>query len=260
MESMRALILTKYGKLEEALTVMSTPKPTLDESSANVLVRVKAAAINPLDAKIAEGALNILFSEKFPAGVGLDLSGIVEKAGKDTGFNPGDEVFGIMPMTARGSMAEYALLPASMLAIKPHTLSFAESSALGVVGVTALQALAHHKGAKEVAFIPGGLGGVGSMALQLAKHQFGFARTITSVSTAKVAILKEKIPDVDIVVDYKKVDPATVIPAGSVDFVLDPLGTPYAWAKYLRTDATKKPTMVPSSLPSHRRPSSAPLA
>ncbi|KZO97822.1 GroES-like protein [Calocera viscosa TUFC12733] len=244
MATMRALVVSKNGKLEEALSLTTVPKPTLDENSSNVLVRVKAAAINPVDAKIAEGALNILFTEKFPAGVGIDLSGVVEKAGKGTGYNPGDEVFGAMPMSARGSMAQYALLPASSLAFKPQSLSFVESSAIPVVGVTAFQALSRHQGNKEVAFIPGGLGGVGSMALQLAKHHFGFQRTFTTVSTAKVALLKEMIPDVDVVVDYKKVDPSTIIPAGGVDFVLDPLGTPYVWAKYLRTEAAKKPSLV----------------
>jgi len=241
---MRSLRLTKYGKPNDAFAVATVPKPTLDENSSNVLVRVKAASINPVDLKIAQGELNMLKAEKFPAGVGIDLSGIVEKAGKSTGFRPGDEVFGAMSMGDRASMAQYAVLPAQNLAHKPRSLSFIEASTLPVVGLTAFQALSRHQGTKETAFIPAGLGGVGFMALQLAKQHFGFKSTITTVSTAKVALLKEKVPDVDVVVDYKKIDPATVIPAGSVDFVLDPVGPPSAWTKYLRSDPEKKPSIV----------------
>ncbi|KZT52710.1 GroES-like protein [Calocera cornea HHB12733] len=233
-DTMQALTQTAYGEPSQVLKLQTVPLPAFDEASDQLLLRVHAASINPLDAVILRGGLKIMWTDPMPAPVGYDVSGVVVKAGKGTGFEVGDEVYGFLANNARGSMAEYCTVSARCVALKPTSLSHEEASCLPMVGTTAIQALQRHKGAKDTAFIPAGLGGVGSMALQLAKPYAGFKRTITTASTAKVTLVKEHIQDVDEVIDYKTVDVATVIPARSCDFVLEQFGKPSQYVRYMR--------------------------
>jgi len=232
---MQALIQTAYGEPKDVLKLQTVPEPAFDEASeGKLLLRVKAASVNPIDCLIIRGGLKIAWTDEMPASVGMDVSGMVVKAGKGTGFEEGDEVYGFSNMQERGTIAEYCIVSANEFALKPKSLSHDEAASLPIAGLTALQALQVHTGPKDTAFIPGGLGGVGSMALQLAKPYAGFKRVITSVSTAKVQAVKDHVKDVDEVIDYKTVDPATVIPAHSCDFVLDQFGKPASYVRFIK--------------------------
>jgi len=245
---MKAIIQTAYGEPKEVLKIKDVRLPAFDENSDRLLVRVHAVSLNPLDWKIVKEELKIVFVDPMPSALGTDLSGVVVKAGRGTGFKEGDAVFGAQNMYCRTSMAEYTTVFARNVALKPNALSHDEASCLGVAGGTAIQALQRHKGPKGTAFIPAGLGGVGSIALQLTKPYAGFKRTITTVSTAKVPIVKQYVKDVDQVIDYKKVDPETVIPAGSCDFVLEQFNKPTEYLRYLKQPApgTKAVSAMPS--------------
>ncbi|KZT52709.1 GroES-like protein [Calocera cornea HHB12733] len=245
-KTMKALIQTAYGEPADVLKVMTVPVPTIDESSDKILVRVKAVSMNPLDYLIVRGGLKFIWVTPMPAPVGCDMSGVVVKAGRKSPFKPGDEVYGATSIQAFGSLAEYGIFESRNCGIKPKTLSHEEASCLPVVGITSLEAFRRHTGPKDTAFIPAGVGGVGHIALQLAKAYAGFKHTITTVSTAKVEVLKQHIHDVDEVIDYKKVDPATVIPAGSCDFALDQFGKPASYVRYMRKPASGSKAGKPS--------------
>ncbi|EJU05295.1 GroES-like protein [Dacryopinax primogenitus] len=244
-QTMKAVMQTAYGESSKVLQVTSVPLPTMNENSDDLLVRVKAVSINPLDSVILKGELRVAWTDTMPFAVGSDVSGVVVKAGKAAAFKEGDEVYGFLQMRHRGSLAEYCVIPASTCAHKPKNLTHEEAACLPMVGCTAMQVFECHSGPKDTAFIPGGLGGVGSMALQLAKPWAGFKKTITTVSTSKVAALKEHIKDVDEVMDYKTVDPETVIPAHSCDFALDQFGKPCSYIRYLKKGTgNDKPSVV----------------
>ncbi|KZO97807.1 GroES-like protein [Calocera viscosa TUFC12733] len=236
-KTMKAVTQSAFGEPAKVLKVDRVPLPAFDESSSELLVQVKAVSVNPLDYIMVKGTLKFLFNTPMPAVIGADLSGVVAKAGKGTGFKEGDEVYGLMSMKSQGSLAEYCIVPARNVALKPKSLSHEEASCMPITGLTAVQAFQRHSGPKDTAFIPAGLGGVGSVMLQLAKPYAGFKRTITTASTAKVELVKKYIQDVDEVIDYKKVDPATVIPAHSCDFVLDQFGKPSEYVRYVRKPA-----------------------
>ncbi|KZT52711.1 GroES-like protein [Calocera cornea HHB12733] len=271
-KTMRTLVQTAYGEPSKVLQIVTVPTPTIDDSSDKLLVRVRAVSINPLDYMVIRGQLKVAWTDPMPAVVGHDVSGVVVKAGRKTGFKEGDEVYGFMSLNAQGSASDYCVIYSRNCALKPKSLSHEEAACLPMVGETAIQALRHHKGPKGTAFIPAGLGGVGSIALQLAKSYAGFQRTITTVSTAKVDLVKQHIKDVDEVIDYKKVDPATAIPAGSCDFVLDQFGKPAQYVRYMRkpsgSGAQDKPSIISIAAPpsaqkaqqAWERPTSWPLA
>jgi len=237
-QTMQAVMQSAYGEVKDVLKVTAVPIPAFDTSSQDLLIRVKAVSVNPLDWLLVQGQLKIVFIDKMPSATGADLSGVVARAGRGTGFKEGDEVYGFMQMHVRGSMAEYCVVPAQNCALKPKSLSHEEAACLPIAGLTALQALQRHSGPKGTAFISAGLGGVGSIALQLAKPFAGFKYTITTASTAKVALVKEHIKDIDEVIDYKKVDPGTVIPMHSCDFVLDQFGKPSQYVQYIKKPAS----------------------
>ncbi|WP_460143272.1 zinc-dependent alcohol dehydrogenase family protein [Pseudomonas sp. S3_B08] len=138
-----------------------------------VLVKVHAAGVNPLDTKIAAGA-GAHARQPLPAVLGLDLAGTVVEVGEAVdGFTPGQEVFG-MPGGiggAQGTMAEYIAVDARLIAVKPHTLSMREAAALPLVFITAWEGLVDHANVRsgQRVLIHGGAGGVGQVAVQLAK-------------------------------------------------------------------------------------------
>jgi len=256
-EMMKAFIQKEYGELSQVLEIRSVPVPFIDASSDKLLLRVKAVSVNPLDYLLVKGGLKFVWADAMPTGVGVDVSGVVVQAGKGTGFKVGDEVFGGTNMHTRGSMAEYCVVLAANCALKPKALTHEEASCLPVVGLTALQAFRRHTGPKETALIPAGLGGVGHIALQLAKPYAGFKHTITTASTSKVPLVKEHIKDVDKVIDYKTSDPLKVIPAGSVDFVLDTFTQSPSFVPLMRKPAagskTGKPSIISIATPPNRK-------
>src|SRR5829696_2851052 len=158
-----------------------------------VLVRVKAAGLNPVDAKVRAGNLARMFPSHFPVVLGWDAAGTVEKVGPAvTWFKPGDAVYGYCRRhdLQYGTYAEYTSVPEGYLAHMPRELSFEEAGALPLVALTAHQAI-ERSGLRrgETFFVPAGSGGVGHVAIQLARERD--ARVIASASPRNHDFLRE---------------------------------------------------------------------
>jgi NADPH:quinone reductase-like Zn-dependent oxidoreductase len=168
---MKAVIIKEFGDRSK-LQIADVPKPEPEEGE--VLIRIKAAGVNPVDYKIREGGLKNRMPNELPVILGWDVSGVVEKNGYGASrFEPGEEVFayGRRKIIKNGTYAEYICLPESFLAYKPKSMSFEEAAGVPLAGLTAFQALLQ-KGklmANERALILGATGGVGSFAIQIAK-------------------------------------------------------------------------------------------
>jgi NADPH:quinone reductase len=166
--SMQAAVLDG-PKLPFRIASVARPKP----ASGEVLVRIKASGVNPLDTKIRAGQAAHA-RHPLPAILGIDLAGIVEAAGSDIpAFRPGDEVYGMTGGVGgiQGSLAEYAAVDARLLALKPANLSMREAAALPLIFITAWEGLVDRAGLKagQQVLIHGGAGGVGHVAVQLAR-------------------------------------------------------------------------------------------
>ena len=167
---MKAITYSKYGT-PDVLEFTEQPMPKVGPGM--VLVKVKAASVNPVDWKIMAGYLDPLMDLQFPAIPGWDVAGVVESTGIDAPhFKPGDEViaYGRKDYVHGGSFAEYIALPERLLARKPESLNWNESAGLPLAGLTALQVLRRLElAAGETVLIHGGSGGVGSLGIQIAK-------------------------------------------------------------------------------------------
>ncbi|WP_336157478.1 NADP-dependent oxidoreductase [Amycolatopsis sp. VC5-11] len=212
---MRIITQQKLGG-PEVLTIVDAPEPRA--LPTEVLVRVKAIGLNPLEARLREGEFPLLGEPPFV--LGWDVSGVVEEA-LSWRFRPGDEVFG-MPLFPRAAnaYAEMVAAPALHLVKKPKELSHVEAAALPVVGLTAWQGLVDLGGvaAGDRVLVHGGGGGVGHVAIQLAKA-LG-AHVITTASESKREFAEGL--GADEVIDYTKVDFSEA--AKDIDVVLDTLG------------------------------------
>jgi NADPH:quinone reductase-like Zn-dependent oxidoreductase len=214
---MKAFIVDKYKK-GRALRLCEMPDPVLTDT--DVLVQIHAAGLNPLDAKIRDGAFKPLLPYRPPFILGHDMAGVVTRVGsKVHGFKVGDTVYA-RPRDGRiGTLAEAIAVHEADLALKPKNLSLAEAAAIPLVGLTAWQALVEQaklqKGQKIL--IHAGSGGVGTFAIQLAKH-LG-ATVATTTSTANVELVTSL--GADVVIDYKKQDFSKVL--SSYDVVLNSL-------------------------------------
>lgn len=168
---MKAVIINEYGDTDK-LAYVEVPKPEPDEGE--VLVRIKAAGVNPVDYKIRSGLYQGRMPVEMPVILGWDVAGIVEKNGFGASrFDPGEEVFAYArrKIIKHGTYAEYITLPESFLAYKPKSLSFEEAAGVPLAGLTAFQSLLQ-KGKlmkNERVLILGATGGVGSFAIQIAK-------------------------------------------------------------------------------------------
>jgi alcohol dehydrogenase len=197
---MRALVLTKYGG-PEATSLREAPPP--EPRAGRVVVRVRAAGLNPLDFKIRRGDLKIIRRFPLPIVMGNELAGVVESVGEGvTRFAPGDEVYARVDKDDLGAFAELASLPERVVAKKPASLDFEKAAAVPLAALTALQALRDelHVAPGQSIFISGGAGGVGTFAIQLAKR-FG-ARVATTASPRGDALVRRL--GADIVVNYTK--------------------------------------------------------
>ena len=206
----------KHGKLE----LVDLPEPELGDS--DVLVKVCATSVNPLDTKIRDGEFKLILPYALPLILGNDMAGVVVRLGaKVTRFKVGDEVYARPDDDRIGTFAEFIAVKEGSLALKPQTLSMQEAASMPLVGLTAWQALVEkanvQKGQKVL--IHAGSGGVGTIAIQLAKH-LG-ATVATTTSTANVELVKHL--GADVVVDYKKEDFASVLQ--DYDVVLNTLGS-----------------------------------
>ena len=167
---MKAITSSEYGS-PDVLELTDQPMPKVGPGM--VLVKVKAASVNPVDWKIVSGGLDGMMDLQFPAIPGWDVAGVVESVGIDAPqFQPGDEViaYGRKDYVHGGSFAEYIALPERVLARKPATLDWNESAGLPLAGLTAYQVLTRlGAGEGKTVLIHGGAGGVGSLGIQIAK-------------------------------------------------------------------------------------------
>jgi alcohol dehydrogenase len=218
---MKAAQINKYGGPEVIEIRENAAFPRV--VPGKVLVKIKAASLNPFDVTIFSGALAQKMPVEFPFTVGGDFAGVIEEVGSDVrGFKKGDQVFGgaIALGTGTGACAEFALTDPAQIAIKPTKASFAQAAGLPSVGLSAWLALVEHatltKGQKIL--IHGGAGGIGSAAIQLAKH-LGAYVTATA-RTENVQYVKDL--GADEVIDYKKQSFEKLV--REYDAVLDTVG------------------------------------
>jgi NADPH:quinone reductase-like Zn-dependent oxidoreductase len=199
-KTMKAFTFKRYGKSPE-LGFDDVDYPSLKANE--VLVKVYAAGLNPIDNVIPTGIFKPILHFKLPATLGSDLSGVVIAVGsRVTRFSPGDEIFASIFDTGTGSLAEFAVVPESAAAIKPANLDFVQAASLPMVSLTSWQALTERVRLRpgQKVFIPAGSGGIGTFAIQLAK-QLG-ATVGTTTSTGNIDWVRSL--GADEVVDYKK--------------------------------------------------------
>ena len=196
---MRAFIVSRYGGPEHTtLTDLPQPSPRAGE----ILVRVHAAGLNPVDYKMRAGALRLIHKYPLPIVMGNELSGVVEAAGPGAfRFAKGDRVFARVDKDIMGAFAEYAVVHEDHAALMPASLDFLSAAAVPLAALTALQALRDelHLSVGQRVFIPGGAGGVGTFAIQIAKH-LG-AHVATTASPRGQALVKRL--GADVVIDYQ---------------------------------------------------------
>ncbi|MGF2022910.1 NADP-dependent oxidoreductase [Enterococcus casseliflavus] len=214
----RAVVIEAYGgkdQLKEA-TVQ------LPELKANqLLVKVAATSINPIDWKLREGYLKQMFPWDFPIILGWDVAGDIVEIGADvTEFKVGDAIYARPETTRFGTYADYAIVDAELAAIKPENQNYAEAAAVPLAGLTAYQALFEHGRLKEgeKVLIHAGAGGVGTYAIQLAKAAGAYV--ITTASPRNHELLQKL--GADEIIDYHTTDFEEVLQ--DIDLVFDTMG------------------------------------
>jgi NADPH:quinone reductase-like Zn-dependent oxidoreductase len=204
---MKAFTINRYSKKEQ-LQLVELPEPTAKDNE--VLIQVHAASINQLDVKLKSGEFKLLLPYKFPLVLGHDVAGIVTKAGsKVSRFKVDDEVFARSADFKIGTFAEYIAVDENDLALKPKNITMEQAASIPLVALTVWQAFVEkaklEKGQKV--FVQAGSGGVGTIAIQLAKY-LG-ATVATTTSAANFDLVKRL--GADIVIDYKTQDFETIL-------------------------------------------------
>jgi NADPH:quinone reductase-like Zn-dependent oxidoreductase len=200
---MKSIQINRYGGSDvmQINNTASAPSPP----PGKILVNIRASGVNPIDWKIREGYMQQMIPLQFPSTLGMDFSGVIKQIGENvlSDFKQGDEVYGQASVLRGGSgaFAELALVDEDAIAHKPKTLDHSQAAALPLVGVSAWQALVENIGLSkgQKILIHGGAGGIGSIAIQLAKH-LG-AHVATTVSTNDKLFVQEL--GADKVIDYK---------------------------------------------------------
>ena len=201
---MKAAQMKGYGSSDEVIEINKNVPAPNDPSAGKVLVKIKAAGINPVDWKIREGYMQQMIPLQFPSPLGMDFSGVIEKVGQGISeFRQGDEVYGQASIMSGGSgaFAEMALANADTTAHKPKSLSHPEAAGLPLVGVSAWLALVETISLQksQKILIHGGAGGIGSVAIQLAKHLGAYVATTVTANDKQFA----KELGADEIIDYK---------------------------------------------------------
>lgn len=207
-----------YNKNNIALTLTEINKPPI--KSNQVLVKVSAAGVNPLDNMISRGEVKMIVPYKLPQTAGNELVGFVEEVGSSvTKFEIGDRVFGRLPLDSIGAFAEYVAVDIQALAKVPDYLTDVEAAAIPLTALTIMQALDLMKAeAGKTIFISGGTGGVGGMAIPIAK-----AKGLTVITNGDGANAERVLAlGADQFIDYKTEDYTRVL--SQIDYVLDTLG------------------------------------
>lgn len=213
---MRAFAVTKY---KQPLQEIDVPEPIVGDH--DVLVRVEAAGLNPLDEGIRVGAFKQILPYRLPLILGHDVAGTVIRVGANVrGFKSGDEVYGRPSTESVGTFAERVAVPEADLALKPASISMAEAGSLPLVALTAWQALVERGNVQpgQKVLIHAGSGGVGSIAIQLAKHLGATVATTAGGSNAE--FVREL--GADTVIDYRTQDFEKLL--DGYDLVLESLG------------------------------------
>ncbi|ALM48936.1 NADPH:quinone oxidoreductase [Flavobacterium psychrophilum] len=198
---MKAFTINKYTKGDLQLADVATPKVGENE----VLVEIHAAGVNLLDSKIKTGEFKLILSYKMPLILGHDVAGVVTKAGKNVKkFKIGDEVYSRTPDHHIGTFAQYIAINEKDVAFKPKNLSMEEAASIPLVALTAWQALAKRANLKkgQKIFIQAGSGGVGTIAIQLAKY---LGATVATTASKKSFELLKSL-GADVLIDYKTQD------------------------------------------------------
>ena len=197
---MKAFIVDRYGSADR-VRASEVPDPEMRED--DVLIEIHAAGVNPLDSKIRDGEFKLLLPYRLPLILGNELAGVVIRVGSRVRrFKPGDEVYARPDKNRIGTFAEFIAVSEDDLAIKPKSLTMEEAASIPLVGLTAWQALIEKAKLKkgQKVLIHAGSGGVGTFAIQLAKHVG--ATVATTTSTANIDLVRRL--GADIVIDYKK--------------------------------------------------------
>jgi NADPH:quinone reductase-like Zn-dependent oxidoreductase len=216
--SMKAVIMHAYGG-PEVLKLEQVARPECRDDE--ILIRVVAASVNPVDVAIRKGYLAELVGNRFPLIPGMDAAGVVEKIGpKVTKFRKGDPVLAFFTLAGEGGYAEFVVANEDEVAAKPKTVNYAQAAAAGAAGSTAWETLvdAAKLSAGQTVLIHGGSGGVGHFAIQIAKARG--ARVLATASSANQDFLKQM--GADIAIDYTKTKFEDV--AKDIDVVLDSVG------------------------------------
>lgn len=227
-KTMKAFTFKRYGKSPGmGIDDVDFPSPGDDE----ILVKVYAVGLNPIDNMIPTGMFKRVLHFSLPATLGSDVSGVVVATGRRvTRFKAGDEIFASIFDRGTGSLAEFVRVPESLAALKPASLDFVQAASLPMVSLTSWQALTERAmlRAGQKVFIPAGSGGIGSFAIQLAKH---FGATVgTTTSAANIDWVSRL--GADDVVDYRKQEFEKVL--SGYDIVLSTV----------RGDAIEKSTQI----------------
>ncbi len=212
---MKAFLLDRYAK-KSALRLADIPVPELRDDE--VLVEVHAAGVNLLDSKIRDGEFKLILPYRLPTALGHDVAGIVARVGaRVQRFRPGDAVYARVDDFRIGTFAEFVPVREESLALKPAGLTMEEAASVPLVALTAWQALVARANLQkgQQVFIQAGSGGVGTIAIQLARHLGALVATTTSAGNAELV----KRLGADIVVDYRTQDFADVL--RDVDVVLN---------------------------------------
>lgn len=214
---MKAAMISAYKQTSPEILEVPIPEP----QATDVLVQVACASINPIDLKTMEGGLKMLLRYDFPLILGSDFAGTVVTVGaavKD--FKPGDRVFGRVQKNRIGTFAEYLAVTQGDIALIPAPLSFTEAAALPLVGLTSYQALKEVMQIKpgDKVLIQAGSGGIGTVAIQIAKELGAFVATTTSSRNFELV----KKLGADLVIDYRQQDFTEIL--SDYDYVFDTQG------------------------------------
>ncbi len=247
---MKAIVYENFGTTD-VLQIVEEPKPTIKANQ--VLVKVKAFSINPMDWKIRKGEMKLMSGSKFPKHTGADFAGTVEEIGSSViGIKKGDEVFGVVKnMMKEGASAEYIAVTSSLVWIKPSNISFPQAASIPVVGtaaVTALQKMGNINSTTTI-LVNGATGGFGMFLLQFLKQK---GANVTAITSSKGIEFAKKW-GANMVIDYTKTN--VLSQKTTYDIVIDLSGKMgYKNAKQIMNskglflNPTPKPIEIPTSL------------
>ncbi|MBD6618731.1 NAD(P)-dependent alcohol dehydrogenase [Komarekiella sp. 'clone 1'] len=214
---MKAVVIRRYGPAE-VLHYEDVEQPKIEPTQ--LLVKVRASSVNPVDWKIRQGMLSLITGSKFPKILGFDVAGEVVAVGSGvTRFKPGDAIYGSTSLPG-GGYAEFAAVPENLVALKPTNLSYEEAATVPLAALTALQALRDQGNiqAGQTVLINGAAGGVGIFAVQIAK---ALGAVVTGVSSTKNLDLVKSL-GADYLIDYTQQD--FTEGAAQYDIVFDVVG------------------------------------